>query len=79
MLRNYTLFKHMTISELYHIFAVFYTKLGFYTGLSLFIKNFAGRISEAAMGGAGGAQCPALRFKEPKSTGVRTERSAKSH
>ncbi len=42
---------------------------------SLYIINFAGRISEAAMGGAGWAQRPALRDKEPKKTGVRSARA----
>ncbi len=42
---------------------------------SLYIINFAGRISEAAMGGAGCAQRPALRVKESKKTGVRNARS----
>jgi hypothetical protein len=31
----------------------FFPKLGFFAGFSLYIINFAGRISEAAMGGAG--------------------------
>ncbi len=42
---------------------------------SLCIINFAGRISEASMGGAGCAQRPALRDKESKKTGVRNARS----
>ncbi len=50
---------------------------------SLNISNFAGRISEAAMGGAcRRAARPVLRLKEPKKTGVRNARArsaAKTH
>jgi hypothetical protein len=45
------------------------------SAFSLYITNFAGRISEAAMCGAGCAQRPALRDKESKKTGVRNARS----
>ncbi len=67
------LLSHMTIIELFTTFSLFYfsRNVDFSRVFFLFIKNFAGRISEAAMGGAGGSQCPALSFKDPKSTGAR--------
>ncbi len=37
---------------------------------SLYIINFVGRISEAAIGEAEGAQRPILHVKEPKKMGV---------
>ncbi len=49
----------------------------FFAGFSLFIINFAGRISEAPIGGPGregGAQHPVLHVKEPKKTNVRSAR-----
>ena len=51
-------------------FRGFFPKMGFFEGFSLYIINFAGRISEAATGGAGGAQRSALFFTKPKKTGV---------
>jgi hypothetical protein len=39
---------------------------------SLHIINFTGRISEAPMGGAGGAQRPILFVNKPKKTCVRS-------
>ncbi len=63
----------MTIRELYHTFADFFPKVGFFAGSSLLIINFAGRISEAALGAAGGAHRPVLHVKEP--TGVRSARA----
>jgi hypothetical protein len=60
-------------------FRGFFPKLGFLAGFSLqYIINFAGRISEAAMGGAGGVQRPALRVNEPKKIGARSAR-ARTH
>jgi hypothetical protein len=52
------LLNYMTIRELYYIFSVFSPNWDF----SRIFTLYHGRISEAAMGGAGGAQCPALRF-----------------
>ncbi len=40
----------------------------FFAGFSKYIINFAGKISEAAMGGAGGAEL----VNEPKKTGARS-------
>jgi hypothetical protein len=61
-------------------FRGFFPKLGFLAGFSLqYIINFAERISEAAMGGAGGGvQRPALRVNEPKKIGARSAR-ARTH
>ncbi len=42
---------------------------------SLYISNFAVRISEAAMDGAGCAQRPTLCVKEPEKTGVLNTRA----
>jgi hypothetical protein len=57
-------------------FRGFFPKLGFLAGFSLqYIINFAGRISETAMGGAGGEQRPALRVNEPKKIGARSARA----
>jgi len=53
----------------------FFPKLGFFTGFSINIINFAGTISEAVMGGAGDAQRPVLRGKEHKKSGVRSSRA----
>ncbi len=47
----------------------------FFPQTRIFRGVFGGRISETAMGGTGGIQCPILRFKEPKSNGVRSERA----
>jgi hypothetical protein len=52
-----------------------FPKLGFFSGFSLHIINFVGRISEAALGGVGGAQRPDLRINEPKKTVVRSARA----
>jgi hypothetical protein len=49
--------------------------LGFFTGFSINIINFAGTISEAVMGGAGDAQHSVLRVKEHKKSGVRSTRA----
>ncbi len=45
---------------------------GIFAGFSLCIVNFAGRISEAAIGGRGAfaGQCPISSVKEPKKTGA---------
>ncbi len=56
------------------IFADFFSILGLFTGLSLYIMNIAGRISEAAMVGAGGSQHPVLPVNELKKTCVRSAR-----
>jgi hypothetical protein len=40
-----------------------------------YIINFAGRISEAVMGGAEGAQRPILLVQKPKKMGARSARA----
>ncbi len=40
-----------------------------------FLRSFTKRISEAALGGAGGAQRPVLRVNEPIGTGARSARA----
>jgi hypothetical protein len=63
--------------ELYDIktavphFCGFPPKLGFFAGFSLYIINFAGRISEAAMGGA---EARSALFWAHKKTVVRNAR-----
>jgi hypothetical protein len=51
----------MTIRELYYMFAVFFKNWNFSRVFSLY-HNFAGRISEAAMGGARGRAVPRFAF-----------------
>ncbi len=58
----------LTLGESEH-FRGFFTTQGFFAGFSLCINNFVRRISEVAMEGAGGAQRPVLRVKDPKNTG----------
>ncbi len=59
---------YMAIRELYLTFAAS-------RGFSLYHFIFAGRISEAAIGGAVDAQRPVLRVIEIKKTGARSERA----
>ncbi len=71
---------YWTIWEVVHFRGFFSPKVGlfFAWGFSLlytYIINIAGRISEAAMGGARGAQRSVLRVKEPKKMGARTARA----
>ncbi len=63
-------------SALLRIYEKWYT----FADFSLYLINFARNISEAATGGAWGAQRPVLSVKEPK-TGVRSARvrAAKAH
>jgi hypothetical protein len=59
------------ITELYEkvvSFRGFSPKLGFFAGFFLYIINFAGRISEAAIGGAGARSalfCGLMSLKRP--------------
>ncbi len=64
----------MTIKEAVPPSRIFFPKLEFFAGFSLYILviNIAGRISEAAIGGAEGAQSTVLRVSEPKKTGARS-------
>ncbi len=56
-------------------FRRFFPKLGFFAEFSMRIFNFTERINEAPMNGEGGEQRPVLRVKEPKTTGVRSEKT----
>jgi hypothetical protein len=49
--------------------------LGIFAEFSLYIINFAGRISEAALGRGGGGARSALFVKEPKKTGPLSARA----
>jgi len=42
-----------------------FSRSGIFRGLSQYIMNIAGRVSDAAMDGAEGAQRPVLRVNEP--------------
>ncbi len=52
---------------------------GFFAGFFLYIIKFAGRIGEAAMGGAVDAQRPVLHVEEPKKSVHGRARAAKTN
>jgi hypothetical protein len=58
-----------------YYFADFCPQQKFFAGFYLYIINIAGRICEAAMGGAEVAQRPVLPVKDPKKTGARCARA----
>jgi hypothetical protein len=68
----YLLNYKITREEQFRTLAQICFQTGIFAGFSLYIVYFAGRDSEAAMGGARGAQRPVLRVNEVKNTVART-------
>jgi hypothetical protein len=65
---NYWTIKKAVYSIMH--FRGFFPKLGYFAGFFLYIINIAGRIREAAMGGAGGEQRPVLPVKKTSPHGA---------